>query len=160
MAMHALVLTSGPQAGRRFEIGEELVIGREDAGCVIEDDEVSRRHALVRVAGDDLVLEDCGSTNGTWVNGSRIDGPTVVRTGDVVRVGETAIAVESTSPPIPDVAPRSGAQPEDRSPPEAFAPPSSDRRRRIATRDLRIEIATIAVVLATAVALILYFSLA
>ena len=71
----SLFLKDGPLAGRRVPVTAELLIGRADADLTIDDPLVSRRHALVRPApggGDEI--EDLGSTNGTWVNGERIDG--------------------------------------------------------------------------------------
>ena len=44
----ALVFSEGPLSGRRVEVDAELVVGREDAGLTIEDEEISRRHAVIR----------------------------------------------------------------------------------------------------------------
>jgi class 3 adenylate cyclase len=78
------------------------VLGRGDADVVIDDQEISRRHALIRAGGDWLEIEDLDSLNGTWVNGRRIQsarlGP-----GDVVKIGNTVVAVEvgRGKPPLP-----------------------------------------------------------
>ena len=72
--MHGLQFTAGPLAGHRVEVTSALVLGREGADLVIEDPQVSRRHASVRPAGDGLEIEDLGSLNGTWVNGARVTG--------------------------------------------------------------------------------------
>ena len=67
-------------------------IGRDDtAGIVIEDDQVSRRHALVTVFDDGARVNDLGSTNGTWVNGARIAMPHPLLEGDELRVGGTRL---------------------------------------------------------------------
>jgi len=55
--MHALRFTAGPLAGRRVEVTSALVLGRQAADLVIEDPQVSRRHASVRPAGDTLEVE-------------------------------------------------------------------------------------------------------
>ena len=69
-----------------------IAIGRDDtAGIVIEDDRVSRRHALVTVFEDGARVNDLGSTNGTWVNGARIAVPHPLLEGDELRVGETRL---------------------------------------------------------------------
>src|SRR5436190_14122747 len=59
-----LVVETGVRSGERVEVGKTLVIGRQGADFDLEDDEVSHKHARVRVVGDDVVLEDCESTNG------------------------------------------------------------------------------------------------
>ena len=90
----AVVVTSGPEAGRRVELGVEMAIGRQDGDLVLEDPEVSRRHAVLRRSGESVVVEDLDSTNGTFVNGERIRGPISVSAGDQVRVGRTTLEIE------------------------------------------------------------------
>jgi pSer/pThr/pTyr-binding forkhead associated (FHA) protein len=70
---------------------DRLSIGRL-AGCEVAltwDSEVSRAHALLEQVGGAWTVEDRGSSNGTLVNASRINGPQVLRDGDIVRVGRT-----------------------------------------------------------------------
>jgi uncharacterized OB-fold protein len=66
----------------------DFVVGRT-AGChlVLGDALVSRRHAIFRVTPEGVEVRDLGSRNGVLVNGSRIDGPAVLRDGDQVRIG-------------------------------------------------------------------------
>jgi len=90
----AVVVKSGPEAGRRVELGVEVVIGRRDADLVLEDPEVSRRHAVLRRSGESVVIEDLDSTNGTFVKGERIRTPITVGPGDQVRVGRTTLEIE------------------------------------------------------------------
>lgn len=92
--MPAIVVKVGPEAGRRMELDAEVAIGRQNVDLVLQDPEVSRRHAVLRRSGDSVVIEDLGSTNGTFVNGERIREPTTVRSGDEVRVGRTTLAIE------------------------------------------------------------------
>jgi pSer/pThr/pTyr-binding forkhead associated (FHA) protein len=94
-----LIVRDGPLRGRRFEITSDgLTIGRENSVILIEDDgEVSRNHAVVRLSPDGIEVEDRGSTNGTFVNERRIEGPTSLNRGDILRIGQTRIDVE-----IPD----------------------------------------------------------
>jgi hypothetical protein len=68
----ANVVKTGPEAGRRVELDLEVAIGRQDGDLVVEDPEVSRRHAVLRRSGGSVVVEDLDSTNGTFVNGERI----------------------------------------------------------------------------------------
>lgn len=97
--MVTLVVTSGPSAGERFELTDDLIIGREDGDLIIGDPEISRRHAVIRtgVAGgaSGVEIEDLGSTNGTFVNGSRIDGPVALEDGVRVGIGDTVIVVDA-----------------------------------------------------------------
>ncbi len=91
-----LVVSSGSSAGRAFELGSRLVVGR-DEGCdlVLEDERVSRRHCVFAPNPDGTVaLEDLGSANGTFVGGERVAGPVVLRGGEEVRVGSTVLRVE------------------------------------------------------------------
>jgi FHA domain len=90
----ALLITSGSQQGRRVEIVSALTIGRENQDLLLDDPEVSRSHAIVRVTGGALEIEDTGSSNGTWVNGRRITGPTRLIVGDEVVLGQTYIRAE------------------------------------------------------------------
>jgi pSer/pThr/pTyr-binding forkhead associated (FHA) protein len=90
----AVVVKTGPEAGRRVELGIEVVIGRQDADLVLEDPEVSRRHAVLRRSGESVVVEDLDSTNGTFVEGERIRKPITLGPGDKVRVGRTTLEIE------------------------------------------------------------------
>jgi pSer/pThr/pTyr-binding forkhead associated (FHA) protein len=66
----------------------------EDAGLRLHGDAyVSVRHAECRPYEGDWYIEDCGSMNGTWVNGIRVRGPYRLEKGDRVRVGRTMITV-------------------------------------------------------------------
>ena len=67
---------------------EEMVVGR-DPGCqrVLDRPTVSGRHARLRRSGDRVLIEDLGSSNGTFVNGRRIAGPTEVAPGDLIVLG-------------------------------------------------------------------------
>jgi pSer/pThr/pTyr-binding forkhead associated (FHA) protein len=90
----AVVVKTGPEAGRRVELGIDVVIGRQDADLVLEDPEVSRRHAVLRRSGESVVIEDLDSTNGTFVEGERIRKPITLGPGDQVRVGRTTLEIE------------------------------------------------------------------
>jgi len=83
----SLVAKNGPLAGQRLEIDRELTIGRLNADVVVEDSELSRQHAVFRYTDGVLEVEDLGSTNGTFVEGRRIDGPTRVDNGQKVKIG-------------------------------------------------------------------------
>src|SRR4051794_41321516 len=92
--MSILLFTSGPMAGRRVELTSDLVLGREGVHLIVEDPEISRRHAVVRPRRNGAEIEDLGSLNGTWVNGRRITGPTRLTHGDRIRLGVTQLQLE------------------------------------------------------------------
>jgi hypothetical protein len=83
--------------GRRMPVGSEpLIIGRlPECGVVLQDSNVSRRHAELRRAGEGVVLTDLGSTNGTRVNGTPIREK-ILTSGDEVSVGSTRLIFEMT----------------------------------------------------------------
>lgn len=68
---------------------------------------VSRTHAQLRATGDGWKLRDLGSSNGTWVNGSRVTGSVRVRPGDVVRFGQIGFKLAPAQPPSLELPPRS-----------------------------------------------------
>ena len=95
--MSTLTVISGPAAGQSLEVEGDVVIGREGVDFVIDDPEISRRHAVVRRTDDGIVVEDLGSRNGTWVNGRRITGPTAIADGGTVRLGTSEIKVNAAT---------------------------------------------------------------
>ena len=96
MASHfQLVMRSGPTPGASFTLeGDQIDIGRDSTNeIVINDSEISRRHARLTFQGGKYVLEDLGSTNGTFVNGQRLAGPRVLKAGEVVSFGEQIVVI-------------------------------------------------------------------
>ena len=71
------------------------VLGRSrDCDVVLDDANVSRRHAEVRPSGGSWIVNDLGSTNGIKVNGRRADGPQSIRSGDVIELGTSRVTFE------------------------------------------------------------------
>src|SRR3954465_14092110 len=104
MARERLRVTSGPAMGGEIELGDEYLIGREVSGEGLnKDTELSRRHARIsRAADGGLMIEDLGSSNGTFVNGHRGDNaPQRLTIGDEVSVGMTKLTIEGPPPPPP-----------------------------------------------------------
>jgi pSer/pThr/pTyr-binding forkhead associated (FHA) protein len=96
--MRTLKLISGPAAGQEIEIDRELVIGREDADVTIDDEQISRRHLVLRPVEDGVELEDLGSLNGTFVDGERIDRPVTIAIRGVVTIGTSELHVDVPLP--------------------------------------------------------------
>jgi hypothetical protein len=96
--MAKLRVISGPLAGQTIEVENELVFGRQDTDITIDDLELSRRHAVVRRHANRLQVEDLGSSNGTFVDGNRIDAPTLLGGGAEIRLGVTVLVVEGVLP--------------------------------------------------------------
>jgi DNA-binding winged helix-turn-helix (wHTH) protein len=78
-----------------FALGDgDSIIGRDPRSQVwLEHDGVSRRHAQIHIGGDAdrPTLTDLGSTNGTSVNGKRVDGPTPLADGDIIKMGSVSV---------------------------------------------------------------------
>lgn len=83
-------------AGRRIVVGPEgVTIGRSrDCDVVLDDPNASRHHAELTARGSSWVLRDLGSTNGTRINGRRLDRPEVIGAGDEIGIGSAAIGFE------------------------------------------------------------------
>jgi pSer/pThr/pTyr-binding forkhead associated (FHA) protein len=89
----SLEIVEGPNAGRRVSLSGPAVIGRApDAGLVLDDDQASRHHARVTPQPDGTaVVEDLGSTNGTFINHAQLHGPASLHVGDDLLVGVTVV---------------------------------------------------------------------
>ena len=80
---------SGPK--RTVDVADEARLGRgTDCDVVLDDPAVSKRHARVRFDGQ-AWIEDLDSTNGTFVNGRRVTGTTLLRRGDRIALGTAKI---------------------------------------------------------------------
>ena len=94
--LHFLEMVDGVDVGRRTLIGPlGLTIGRvPPADIVLGDSEVSRGHCRVMLRGEELIVTDLKSTNGTRVDGVRISTPTVLPIGGILQVGRQAFKHE------------------------------------------------------------------
>jgi hypothetical protein len=92
-AAHQLVVTGGQLAGTKLTLGETpITIGRaEDSNLIITDDYASARHARLVPRSGQWFVEDLGSTNGTYLDRNRVNGPTPVPIGVPIRIGRTSI---------------------------------------------------------------------
>src|SRR3954468_962936 len=97
MAGESLKVVAGNAAGSSIALEQELVVGRSTPGLgsLGGDSEISRVHARIyHDASGQLIVEDRGSTNGTFVNGNRIAAATPLKPGDQLRVGQHTMTVE------------------------------------------------------------------
>lgn len=108
----ALVVTSGPQAGQCFTVrSDHASVGRgADADIRVESYNVSRQHLRVSRRGAELLVRDLGSSNGTYVNGTRLAGVGVLKPGDTLRVADVELQYVVLGAPT-----RAGAAPSSRS---------------------------------------------
>jgi len=131
-----LVMRSGPNPGKIFDLNQaEMSIGRDISNdIVINDAEVSRKHARLIAQTGGYVLEDTGSTNGTFVNGQRLMGPHLLRPGELLLLGENVSltyeqlaydpdATVATVSGVPNLPPSGPAAP-------VYTPPSSYEQPR------------------------------
>src|SRR4051794_3484923 len=127
-----LQIDSGPQQGQTVEVtGERFLVGRgADGQLTLQDSEASRHHALMRPQPDgSVVLEDMGSTNGTFVNGQKVTGPVTLSGGEKVRMGDTEMTFtggddgRTRVTPPPDLA-QAGAAAAAAGPAGAATPPA------------------------------------
>jgi pSer/pThr/pTyr-binding forkhead associated (FHA) protein len=105
-----LILQGGPEKGTEIPLTQDVAtIGRLGGSDLVVDDRLaSRRHAEIERQHGQYVLRDCGSRNGTFVNGKRISEPHILRDGDEIQIGLEFKALyidpEATTPLGDDVA--------------------------------------------------------
>jgi hypothetical protein len=80
---------AGHEAGVAYDLMHGATLGRGDVEIHLEDPFASSRHARISREGHVLVLEDLGSTNGTYLNEEPLDGPQPLHDGDRIRIGDS-----------------------------------------------------------------------
>ncbi|HEV2768954.1 MAG TPA: FHA domain-containing protein [Solirubrobacteraceae bacterium] len=90
-AMPRLVVDSvvGVSSGMEYDLYDEATLGRGDVEIKLEDPFASGRHAQISRSGSTLILEDLGSTNGTYLNEELLQGPAPLHAGDRIRIGDS-----------------------------------------------------------------------
>jgi hypothetical protein len=90
-----LVMRSGPNPGKAFDLSADTIsVGRESTNdIVIQDSEISRNHARITRRGAGFLVEDLGSTNGTFINRQQVSSPRALVPGDEVGFGENVVLV-------------------------------------------------------------------
>ena len=136
---YQLVMRNGPNPGAIFSLDAEIItIGRDPSNTIsVNDPEISRQHAKMVQQGGRIVIQDNGSTNGTLVNGNRIPGQHVLKSGEMISLGEdivflfeaitfdpdaTVVSHSSSQPPAaPRQKPVARTSPPPQAPPQAYA---------------------------------------
>jgi pSer/pThr/pTyr-binding forkhead associated (FHA) protein len=86
---------AGLRAGSAYDLSEGALLGRGDSADIrLEDTFASSAHARLVPEGDVIVLEDLGSTNGTYLNGEPLRGPQPLHIGDSIRIGDSEFTFE------------------------------------------------------------------
>jgi hypothetical protein len=92
-----LVVIDGPLVGTVVSLGgTQITLGRApDSTIIIDDDYASSRHARIYESEGSWVVEDLGSTNGTWIDRARITTPTVLPVGAPLRIGRSTLQIQN-----------------------------------------------------------------
>jgi len=126
----SLVVRQGTQVGTTYHItGAEAILGRdEDTDISVRDPEVSRRHARISWQSGNHYIEDLGSTNGTFLNGSLVTSPQPLRSGDTIGLGQTLFVFQTEADAKPTQPPPRPAYtaPAPPPPPAPSAPPPAE----------------------------------
>jgi pSer/pThr/pTyr-binding forkhead associated (FHA) protein len=88
-----LEVLSGPLDGHIYQFNSTSDIGREGKLKLAVDRFVSRRHAIIEVAGVNVTLEDLESTNGTFIDDQRVQGRVELKNGKTFRIGRTWLQI-------------------------------------------------------------------
>jgi hypothetical protein len=93
-----LIITRGRQEGREFRLKNTSNLGRHQSKCdvVLTDDMASTEHARIKMEGKQFFLHDLASSNGTYLNGRRIDRREILQDGDKIKIGETVLVFKRT----------------------------------------------------------------
>jgi pSer/pThr/pTyr-binding forkhead associated (FHA) protein len=93
MAIFWVQVRQPGHSARVVPVRGRIEAGRDSDELLLDSPTISRRHLWLEPTTDGLMCADMNSANGTFVNDVRIDGPVLVRAGDVIRVGETELVV-------------------------------------------------------------------
>jgi len=93
----SLAITEGPLKGKVFPLTKaRVVLGRAGADIIVSDNEVSRQHCVLEVFGPTARLQDLGSTNGTWMDGERVEARELEHLSEF-RIGSSVLIFTVTS---------------------------------------------------------------
>jgi hypothetical protein len=90
-----VVAAMGHEPGTTFDVGDGAMFGRADGADInVEDPFASSSHARIYDRGGAMYLEDMGSTNGTYLNGRKVQSAEPLGTGDTIRIGDSEYRYE------------------------------------------------------------------
>jgi pSer/pThr/pTyr-binding forkhead associated (FHA) protein len=138
-----LEVISGNDLGNTITVEDELVIGRhaDGPGRLAGDEEISRQHARIsREVTGDYAIEDLGSSNGTFVNGLRINSPRLLSLGDSIETGATTLVVREIAVPPDAARPSASAPSPAAASPQAVAPSQAGTPPSAATPPLALSL--------------------
>lgn len=121
---YRITMRSGPTPGKSYPLeSEDVSVGRDLVNTIaIPDPEVSRKHAHFLVRPEGVMIEDLGSTNGTFINGVRSSSPQALKHGDVITFGESIVVVFEAMSYDPDATVVAGKTQLSSEPVQAFVP--------------------------------------
>jgi pSer/pThr/pTyr-binding forkhead associated (FHA) protein len=98
--MARLVLLSEGLTGRTFELkGEKTTVGRvSDNMFEIAEASVSSHHAEIHLRGNEVLVKDLNSTNGTFINGEKVASEAILKPGQILRLGMVEMRLETADP--------------------------------------------------------------
>jgi hypothetical protein len=86
--MGILWVKEGPRRGKMYQIKDNTFVGRKQGDILLSDPKISSPHAKFMIEEGAFTIWDCGSTNGTFVNGEKIRAATTLAENDVIKIGE------------------------------------------------------------------------
>jgi predicted component of type VI protein secretion system len=84
----------GHQRGMEYDVAQGATLGRGDVEIQLEDPFASTRHARLVRQGAIVIIEDLGSTNGTYLNDELLRGPQPLHSGDRIRIGDSTFTYD------------------------------------------------------------------
>ncbi len=90
--MPYLQIMSGERKGQKFGISKDVTIGRSADNTIhVDDAAASSKHCMVTMQGDEFAVVDNNSTNGTYLNGQKVEGSEILNAKDVIKLGEVEL---------------------------------------------------------------------
>lgn len=97
MRIISITILEGSNEGKNFTLATDIpiLIGRSSSAhiCLVDDNLVSRKHAYIICEESSLFIHDLNSKNGTYINGEKIECPTLLKNGDIITIGRTNLKI-------------------------------------------------------------------
>lgn len=92
-----LWVKEGERRGKIYKIQEGDILGKRDGNLILDDPKVSTPHCRFRMENEKFILWDCGSKNGTFINGKRITCATTLQENDLIKIGDISFVIKMLS---------------------------------------------------------------